>query len=84
MAVRIPDILKQFSESDDYKLLRAKDINVTEAAALGSLANADIFIVDDNIEGIAPTSKNMSQEIKDEITKGENFKQTPIDPSGEY
>ena len=62
MAVRIPDILKQFSESDDYKLLRAKDINVTEAAALGSLANADIFIVDDNAQGTQASTKKITAE----------------------
>lgn len=63
MAVRIPDILKQFSESDDYKLLRAKDINVTEAAALGSLANADIFIVDDNAQGTQASTKRLLLKI---------------------
>ena len=60
MAVRIPDILKQGSDSDTYKLLRAKDVDVTEATALTSLADADIFIVDDAAAGTQASTKKIT------------------------
>ena len=71
MAVEIGDILDGIGSGYSYRLIKAKDINVTEADALTSLADADIFIVDDNAAGTqASTNKITASNMKTYFQNG--------------
>jgi len=43
--------IRQLGDTDSYRMLRGKDLDITEATALTSLANADLFLVDDDDVG---------------------------------
>ena len=51
--------IRQLGDVDNYRMLRGKDLDITEADALpGPLADTDIFLVDDNAAGTqASTNK---------------------------
>ena len=60
MPVEIGDILNGIGDGYSYRLIKAKDINVTEADELTSLADADIFIVDDNGAGTQASTNRIT------------------------
>jgi hypothetical protein len=60
--------IRQLGDTDNYRMLRGKDLDITEATALTSLADTDIFLVDDNAQGTqASTKKTTALTLKDYI-----------------
>ena len=63
--------IRQLGDVDSYRMLRGKDLDITEADALTSLADADIFLVDDNAAGTqASTNKITAANLKTYINNG--------------
>ena len=46
--------------SGTFKMVKGKDVDVTDATALTSLADADIFLVDDNAQGTQASTKKIT------------------------
>jgi len=60
MAVKVGFTLTQFG-TGDYKIVEGKDVNITTGyAALTTLEDADIFLVDDNAAGTQASTKYIS------------------------
>lgn len=63
--------IRQLGDVDTYRMLRGKDLDITEATELSSLADADIFLVDDNAAGTqASTNKITAANLKTYINNG--------------
>ena len=63
--------IRQLGDTDSYRMLRGKDLDITEATELSSLADADIFLVDDNAAGTqASTNKITAANLKSYINNG--------------
>lgn len=52
--------IRQLGDVDSYRMLRGKDLDITEADALTSLADADIFLVDDDAAGTQASTKKIT------------------------
>ena len=58
MPTRIGDILGQGGDSDTYKLVKGKDVDLTNADAMGeALADADLILIDDAAAGTQASTK---------------------------
>lgn len=52
--------IRQLGDTDSYRMLRGKDLDITEATELTSLADADIFLVDDDAAGTQASTKKIT------------------------
>ena len=58
MSVRLGGIIKQLGDSDTYRLVKGKDVDITEGNAMGEdLADADLFLIDDGAAGTQASTK---------------------------
>tara|TARA_E500000318_G_scaffold7690_2_gene7110 strand:+ start:14910 stop:17018 length:2109 start_codon:yes stop_codon:yes gene_type:complete len=58
MPVRLGDTIGQLGDSDTYRLVKGKDVDLTEADLMGSdLADADLVLIDDGAAGTQASTK---------------------------
>ena len=55
---KLSSLIEQVSGT--FKMVKGKDVDVTDATALTSLADADIFLVDDNAAGTQASTKKIT------------------------
>ena len=61
MPTRIPSILAQLSDSDTYRLVKGKDVDITQVdSTLSSLSDDDLFLVDDESAGTQGSTKKIT------------------------
>jgi len=63
--------IRQLGNTDDYRMLRGKDVDLTEADPLNTLEDADIFLVDEAAAGTqASTNKITAANVKTYMQSG--------------
>ena len=63
--------IRQLGDTDSYRMLRGKDLDITEADALTTLEDADIFLVDEAAAGTqASTNKITAANVKTYMQSG--------------
>jgi len=58
MPVKLGDIIAQLGDSDSYKLVKGKDVDLTEGNAMTDpLADDDLILIDDDAQGTQASTK---------------------------